>query len=1383
MPVFTLHTFDDAGTIAMDSAIANGNQYGLYVNGAAASGGQARLDGVNDIVKIQADPTFQMDRGTLNIQFTLSDAPLTATQTVLSRDSVGPTDGGYHIDILADGSVVVSHETPTGTQTFGTAVGFATPGDTVNLTYSWDQGGTGGSLQIDNLTTGGAFDQTVPNTLTMDQGAISQPWIIGAGQSASDPAALNNINQHFGGKVAVFSLSDTVDNNTPDAQPDTATTAEGVMVGIPVLANDTDPNGDPLTVTTGSAPNGTVALNPDGTISYTPNTGFTGTDIITYGITDPSGNTDTSFVTVTVVPDDAAPDGIVRGTEGNNLIDTAYIDPFDSDRVDANDAILPGDAPNDDRILAGAGNDTVLAGLGDDSVDAGAGNDIVTAGAGDDSVYGGPGDNLLNGNGGNDSLVGDTGTDTLNGGTGDDSLWAGGNPGVGDQLNGEAGNDTLVGGGVGDTLVGGSGNDIITGNGATVIYGDDALTVDLPDVAYPGLYAADTDPDNNRDLVQASNLGTTVYGGDDADTVYGGASGDTIYGGVDADSLFGYEGNDSIVGDEGSDTIIGGTGDDTLDGDGATNAAPDLPDAADLVDTNNSDDIAGGAGNDIIYGRDDDDRVHGDGGNDTLYGGNDDDTLTGDAGNDLLDGGQGFDALIGGGDRDTFVNVGAGDSVDGSGTGDDYDTLDLRGLGPLNVVYDPLNAENGNVTFLDGAGNATGSMNFVEIENVLRDGTSPTAGPDVATTPEDTAVTIPVLGNDVDPDGQPLTITTATAPNGTVVINSDGTLTYTPDTDYTGPDTITYTVTDPDGNTDTTTVAVTVTPAIIGPDGYVRGTAGGDLIDTNYIDPFDTDRVDATDAILLGDAPNDDRILAGAGNDTVNAGTGDDSVEGGTGDDILVGRGGDDSLIGDDGDDTLYGQNGNDVLQGGDGNDDARGGTGNDLIDTSGGGPLPLPDQGYPGLYPSDANPNDDRDTVQGGSGDDTIRTGDDADLITSGYGNDSVDGGFDNDTIWGNQGNDTIIGGEGADVIDGGWDEDLIYGGYGPGVPDAVNIRDDLGDLRPGNGNDSIRGGLGNDTIYGLDDNDTIDGGQDNDYIDGGIDEDVITGNTGNDTIVGGQGADTLSGGNDRDTFLIGTPTDGLGDVINGNEGGDDFDTLDLRGVGPHRINYASDNPENGVVNFLDGAGNVTGTLTFTNIENVIPCFTPGTLIATPKGEVLVEDLKAGDRIITRDNGIQEIRWVGAKAMGYRELFNNPHLKPVLIQQGSLGNGLPERDMLVSPNHRLLVANDRTALYFDEHEVLVAAKHLVAAKGVIEVDSVGTTYIHFMFDRHEVVLSNGAWTESFQPGDYTLKGMGNAQRNEIFELFPDLKTEVGLEGYQAARRTLKRHEAMLLAR
>jgi len=198
---------------------------------------------------------------------------------------------------------------------------------------------------------------------------------------------------------------------------------------------------------------------------------------------------------------------------------------------------------------------------------------------------------------------------------------------------------------------------------------------------------------------------------------------------------------------------------------------------------------------------------------------------------------------------------------------------------------------------------------------------------------------------------------------------------------------------------------------------------------------------------------------------------------------------------------------------------------------------------------------------------------------------------------------------------------------------------------------------------------------------------------------------------------------------------------------------------------------------------DDVIPCFTPGTLIATPKGEVPVENLRAGDRVITRDNGIQEIRWTGQRALSWRDLTANPHLQPILIRQGALGNGLPERDMMVSPNHRMLVANDRTALYFDEHEVLVAAKHLAGANGVHAIESIGTSYLHFMFEHHEVVLANGAWTESFQPGDYTLKGMGNAQRTEILEIFPELKTAAGREGYTAARRTLKRHEALLLAR
>ena len=67
------------------------------------------------------------------------------------------------------------------------------------------------------------------------------------------------------------------------------------------------------------------------------------------------------------------------------------------------------------------------------------------------------------------------------------------------------------------------------------------------------------------------------------------------------------------------------------------------------------------------------------------------------------------------------------------------------------------------------------------------------------------------------------------------------------------------------------------------------------------------------------------------------------------------------------------------------------------------------------------------------------------------------------------------------------------------------------------------------------------------------------------------------------------------------------------------------------------------------------------------------------------------------------------------------------------------------------------------------------------MFDNHEVVLLNGAWTESFQPGDYTLNGVGAAQRNEILALFPDLNQQEALDAFGSARKTLKRHEAKLL--
>ena len=554
-------------------------------------------------------------------------------------------------------------------------------------------------------------------------------------------------------------------------------------------------------------------------------------------------------------------------------------------------------------------------------------------------------------------------------------------------------------------------------------------------------------------------------------------------------------------------------------------------------------------------------------------------------------------------------------------------------------------------------------------------------------------------------------------------------------------------------------------------DGVVDGTPGDDLIDLNYTGDPEGDRIDNQDAILPGHNPDDDVVLAGEGNDTVMGGVGNDTIWGNDGDDYLDGEGGDDLIKGEGGNDTLIGGAGNDSLIGGDGSSSIDGGDGDDFIDTRLDTNLPLPDRGYPGLFPGDGDPLDARDTIDGGAGNDTVYSGDDADLINLGSGDNWADGGFDDDTITAGDGADMVIGGEGSDSIETGGGNDTIYGGLGAGFDD-LNITDDgsdgnpLGpDAVPDNGRDYIDAGAGDDVVYGQDDDDTIYGGDGNDTLDGGIDEDEIYGGADRDLILGGN----------------------VGDYVDGGGTGDDYDTLDLTGSGPLRVVLDADNPENGTVTFYDGNGfapeNITGTMRFEEIENVVPCFTPGSRIATPRGEVPVESLKPGDKIITRDNGIQEIRWVGARTLNHAELRRAPNLRPVLIKAGALGGGLPERDMLVSPQHRMLVANDRTQLYFEESEVLVAAKHLIDHKGIRYMETLRTTYIHFMFDQHEVVLADGAWTESFQPGDQTLGSMGEAQRDEIYALFPDLRAPAGVDSYAAARKVLKGHEARLIVR
>lgn len=190
--------------------------------------------------------------------------------------------------------------------------------------------------------------------------------------------------------------------------------------------------------------------------------------------------------------------------------------------------------------------------------------------------------------------------------------------------------------------------------------------------------------------------------------------------------------------------------------------------------------------------------------------------------------------------------------------------------------------------------------------------------------------------------------------------------------------------------------------------------------------------------------------------------------------------------------------------------------------------------------------------------------------------------------------------------------------------------------------------------------------------------------------------------------------------------------------------------------------------------IDNVVfdvPCFCRGTLIKTLNGTVAIEDIKVGDLVLTRDHEFQPVRWVGSTHLSKSNLETTPKLKPVRIRAGSLGQNSPEVDLLVSPQHRVLVRSKIAQRMFGTPEILVAAKHLCEIDGIeISEDAADVCYHHLMFDQHEVIFSNGAETESLYAGEQALKSIGLAAREEIFALFPELKHSSANEDPASAR-------------
>ncbi|WP_051539741.1 Hint domain-containing protein [Sulfitobacter sp. 20_GPM-1509m] len=199
--------------------------------------------------------------------------------------------------------------------------------------------------------------------------------------------------------------------------------------------------------------------------------------------------------------------------------------------------------------------------------------------------------------------------------------------------------------------------------------------------------------------------------------------------------------------------------------------------------------------------------------------------------------------------------------------------------------------------------------------------------------------------------------------------------------------------------------------------------------------------------------------------------------------------------------------------------------------------------------------------------------------------------------------------------------------------------------------------------------------------------------------------------------------------------------------------------------------------------VINIAICVLRGTRIDTAKGRVAVEDLAVGDRVHTLDSGLQPIRWLGSRRLNRHDLDRAPDLRPIRLAAGALGPHCPDDALVVSPQHRVLVTGWKAELHFGQPEVLVPAKSLVNDLDITTAhDLDDVEYFHVLFDHHEIMVTNGAPTESFFPGDYVMDAFDQPVRAELAILFPALFTDPAGFG-PAARASVKVAEAAVLRR
>jgi hypothetical protein len=204
-------------------------------------------------------------------------------------------------------------------------------------------------------------------------------------------------------------------------------------------------------------------------------------------------------------------------------------------------------------------------------------------------------------------------------------------------------------------------------------------------------------------------------------------------------------------------------------------------------------------------------------------------------------------------------------------------------------------------------------------------------------------------------------------------------------------------------------------------------------------------------------------------------------------------------------------------------------------------------------------------------------------------------------------------------------------------------------------------------------------------------------------------------------------------------------------------------------------------GAITLTNPVTDVPCFCADTDIATPSGDRKIETLRAGDTVLTEDGRAVQIAWIGASHYSQRHARDTQAVRPVTIRANAFGAGLPLRDLMVSPQHRIVVEGPDCELLFDSARVFVIARHLPDAVAHSPDPEGDVVYYHILLENHEILLANGLPVESFQPARRMVEAMSGEARAALDATLDVLGAEAMLTRPDALP-TLAAYEARVLS-